>query len=257
MSTNKITNLGAPTVASDAATKTYVDGLVSGGPFVPLSGGIMTGSLTAPAVLTGDGSIVSPSHTFSTSTGTGMSRHSSGALDFSIAGVQCARVQSTGVSIPGNLFVNTNNTSGGGVVLSDDGDIVDLNTGYCAMRFTSGVQIYSTNGGGSAVITLAASGIGTATNWIATSDKRLKTNIRELPIDRAIHFVLNVEGKLFNKNGEPDIGFIAQEVLPHFPEIVKEDSTGMLGLNYGAITAIHQQVLRYLLTDKLMQQEGK
>jgi len=43
MGTSKITNLGTPTVSTDAATKAYVDTAATG--FVPLAGGTMTGSL--------------------------------------------------------------------------------------------------------------------------------------------------------------------------------------------------------------------
>jgi len=92
---------------------------------------------------------------------------------------------------------------------------------------------------------LTIAGTGTGVNWIATSDSRLKTNVREIPIDQAIGFVADVAGKLFDKRGEPDVGFIAQEVLPYFPQLVVEDVNGILGLNYGAITAIHQQVIRH------------
>jgi hypothetical protein len=62
-------------------------------------------------------------------------------------------------SVTNSLAVNTSNTSGQGIILSDDGDIVDLNTGYAAMRFGNGVQIYSANGGGTPVITLGSNGV--------------------------------------------------------------------------------------------------
>lgn len=48
----------------------------------------------------------------------------------------------------GTLKVSTNNATGGGLQISDDGDIVDLNDGYCSMRFGNGVKIYSANAGG-------------------------------------------------------------------------------------------------------------
>jgi hypothetical protein len=62
-------------------------------------------------------------------------------------------------SVTNSITVNTSNTTGQGIVLSDDGDIVDLNTGYAAMRFSNGVQIYSANKGGSPVITLGSNGV--------------------------------------------------------------------------------------------------
>jgi len=60
--------------------------------------------------------------------------------------------------IPGNLYVNSADTTGGGIILSNDGDIVDLNDGYCSMRFSYGVRILSGNRSGSAVITLGSNG---------------------------------------------------------------------------------------------------
>ena len=58
-----------------------------------------------------------------------------------------------------NLLVSTNNTTGGGIIFADDGDIVDLNDAYCSMRFSYGVRIYSANRGGSPVITLKNDGL--------------------------------------------------------------------------------------------------
>jgi hypothetical protein len=58
----------------------------------------------------------------------------------------------------GNLHISINNATGGGLILADDGDIVDLNDGYCAMRFSAGVRIHSGNRTGGAVITLGSNG---------------------------------------------------------------------------------------------------
>lgn len=57
-----------------------------------------------------------------------------------------------------NLIVSTNNTTGGGIIFADDGDIVDLNDAYCTMRFTSGIRITNANRGGSVVHELNANG---------------------------------------------------------------------------------------------------
>lgn len=45
------------------------------------------------------------------------------------------------VTIPGNLKISTNNISGGGLFLADDGSIVDNNDGYATMRFIKGIRI--------------------------------------------------------------------------------------------------------------------
>lgn len=69
------------------------------------------------------------------------------------------RVTSPGIiTFTKSIQLNADNTSGGGLILSDDGDFVDLNTGYGAFRFTSGIQVYSGNRSGSAAITLESGG---------------------------------------------------------------------------------------------------
>ena len=73
------------------------------------------------------------------------------------------------VSLSGNLTVSSGNATGGGIILADDGDIVDLNDGYCAMRFSNGVRIYSGNRTGNAVITLGSNGTITVGSVSATS----------------------------------------------------------------------------------------
>jgi hypothetical protein len=74
------------------------------------------------------------------------------------------------VRVANNLYVSTNGTTGGGIILADDGDIVDMNDAYCAMRFSSGVRIYSANRGGSPVITLHANGNVYASALIDSND---------------------------------------------------------------------------------------
>jgi hypothetical protein len=64
----------------------------------------------------------------------------------------------TSLTLTGNLTVSSGNTTGGGIILADDGDIVDLNDAYLSLRFSAGVRIFSANRGGSAVITLANTG---------------------------------------------------------------------------------------------------
>lgn len=81
-----------------------------------------------------------------------------------VGGANSIATNTTVTTITGNttinksLTVSADNTTGGGIILSDDGDIVDLNDGYCSMRFSLGTRIYSGNKSGSAVITLGNDG---------------------------------------------------------------------------------------------------
>lgn len=65
---------------------------------------------------------------------------------------------SNNLTVSKNLTVSADNTTGGGIILSDDGDIVDNNDGFCSMRFSNGVRVFSGNKTGSAVITLSSNG---------------------------------------------------------------------------------------------------
>lgn len=56
----------------------------------------------------------------------------------------------------GNLHVSAGNTTGGGINLSDDGDIVDMNDGYMTTRFSLGMRQTNTAYGGTVVNQLAA-----------------------------------------------------------------------------------------------------
>lgn len=58
----------------------------------------------------------------------------------------------------GSLHISTNNANGGGLILSDDGDFVDLSNGYGTFRFTNGIDIYSGNKSGSSAIRLKSNG---------------------------------------------------------------------------------------------------
>jgi len=73
------------------------------------------------------------------------------------------------VVVSGNITANQTSTVGSGFKLSSVGDIVDAGTGYGAMRFTNGIQIYSQASGGSPVITLRNSGRIDASNVVTAA----------------------------------------------------------------------------------------
>ncbi len=75
----------------------------------------------------------------------------------------------------------------------------------------------------------------------ATSDRRLKENIR--PLERSLEKVLALRGVRFHwKQDSPKtdrIGFIAQDVEPVLPELVFTNPTdGFMGVNYAEMTAV-------------------
>ena len=136
-----------------------------------------------------------------------------------------------------SIHLNADNQTGQGIRLSDDGDIVDLNDGWCSMRFSNGVQVHSGNGqlgttpnawrvrlnnGGAIQCT------GNITAFV--SDERLKTDIKriESPLEkllslRGFTYKFNDLAKSMNEDygDEIQVGVSAQEVKKVLPEAVK------------------------------------
>ncbi len=132
--------------------------------------------------------------------------------------------------LSGNLVVSSSNAQAGGIILSDDGDIVDMNDGYCSMRFTAGVIVKSGNRTGDGRIWLRSDGQILATNNIIGyySDERLKekTGIIENPIEKVkslegFYYKENEIAKSFGfKNNNQQIALSAQDVQKVVPEAV-------------------------------------
>ena len=74
----------------------------------------------------------------------------------------------------------------------------------------------------------------TAEDFTLSSDVRLKDNI--IPLIPAKLRPVSFDWK---KSGSHDIGFIAQEVEEHYPEVVVTDDNGIKSLSYSKITAIN------------------
>jgi len=135
------------------------------------------------------------------------------------------------INITGSIAVSKNNAAGGGIILADDGDIVDLNDGYCSMRFSSGVRVRSGNRSGSVRHTLHSNGTFSATGDVIAfaSDNRLKTI--EGRVENALDIVDKLNGYYYHFNelaGEFEydtksrhVGVSAQEVEAVLPEVVK------------------------------------
>lgn len=95
----------------------------------------------------------------------------------------------------------------------------------------------------------------------STSDARLKDNV--VPISNALEKILQLRGVIWTWNPEyrakklaespnavmsPEIGVIAQEVLPVFPELVTERADGYLAVDYPRLTAVLIEAVKELST---------
>jgi len=87
-----------------------------------------------------------------------------------------------------------------------------------------------------------------AGNYDSPSDIRLKDNIEKL-VD-VLPKVLKIEPVYFefkNKHSHPkgrNIGFIAQEIEPLFPELISTDASGYLSIDYSKMSAILVQAIK-------------
>ncbi|MFZ9767196.1 MAG: tail fiber domain-containing protein [Candidatus Limnocylindrus sp.] len=186
---------------------------------LPLSGGTMSGTITSTANSIAIGSAGGVTR--------GYLYNDASAMGFLTNGGSWAAYVPYGTNnwtVTGNITVSSGNATGGGIILADDGDIVDLNDGYCAMRFSNGVRIHAGNRTGGAVIALGNGGNivanGNVTAYGSASDIRLKENIT--PITGALDKVDALSGYYFNYKGKQDrlIGVIAQEAERVLPEVV-------------------------------------
>jgi hypothetical protein len=149
---------------------------------------------------------------------------------------------SNNIAATGGLAVNYANI---GTNLTATGDIAAVN-----MAATGGLSATYVNiGQGLTVTGTIAAGALTANfvtfneaigNVTAPSDLRLKKDITALPSSLSKIMALrpvSYDWKNPTYGKSRQIGFIAQELRKHFPELVREDSKGMLSVNYAALVS--------------------
>ncbi len=94
-----------------------------------------------------------------------------------------------------------------------------------------------------------------AGDWLANSDARLKTNIRQLNSEQVLQKLLSLQGVTYewadDKTGtqRPDgiqYGFTAQNIQQVFPSLVEEDALGYLQTAYGTYDAMYVEAIRAL-----------
>jgi hypothetical protein len=93
---------------------------------------------------------------------------------------------------------------------------------------------------------VTVAGIMTAAGYAASSDARLKTNVKI--VDHALDALAKMRGVRFNwkSSGAPSMGVIAQEVEKVFPEIVATDPAGMKSVTYDAMSGVFIEAIKEL-----------
>ncbi len=113
--------------------------------------------------------------------------------------------------------------------------------------YITGVLILTVNANGiSTNGTITATNTITGSDIIATSDRRLKTNVEN--ISNALATVRKLRGVKFNRKGSDrrHLGFIAQETKEHVPEVVFGDNDEILGISYGNMVALLVEAVKEL-----------
>lgn len=193
------------------------------------TGNFTCGTLTASGTVIGGGGNLQAGATAGNNT----------TLNFS--GVMSTnRTLAPGTSYAQSLLTLTG-SFGGGLVLNDPSG--GSNWG---MYSASGTLIFGNNGGSGGLAsksTLSTGGIWTAVDFSATSDMRLKDNVKRLR--RGLHELKKMLPREYDKfeNFEKvgphkeEVGFIAQEVEKVLPEAVSEHD-GVKSVSYGQIIAL-------------------
>jgi hypothetical protein len=100
----------------------------------------------------------------------------------------------------------------------------------------------------------SSSGALTASNFVTTSDKRLKSEIQ--PIKEGLKIIKQFTSYSYIKGGEKESGFIAQEVKEVIPHAVYENNDGYLSMSDRSVLAhMHKAILE--LEEKLVAIEEK
>ena len=143
---------------------------------VKTSGTITAGAITYPNVAGTNGYVLTTngSNTASWTAPSGVDLTTAQT----IGGVKTFSAASTVVN--NNLTVNAAGASGQGIILSDDGDIVDNNDGSATFRFTAGVKINNGNktAGTTTAITLANNGNITTTGSLTAAGNIIAAGIK-------------------------------------------------------------------------------
>ncbi len=102
----------------------------------------------------------------------------------------------------------------------------------------NGWGMYVAADGNARIFLNGTTGKGVAIDWIATSDERLKQNIR--PFGNVLDKILGMRGSLslfdWKTGAKDDVGYTAQRLRSHFPNFVQEGET--MGVSYGKLSAV-------------------
>ena len=232
--TNQISpNIGGTVVTADGAEINKLDGLsTTAAELGALAGTGVT--VTNVTNLVGFSNAFTSLPSTDGTSGQVLSTDGAGNLSFTTIAAGSTLTAGSGIDITNDaISVETDLRDGITAVGRDTNDYMAINTTSFTWYINGGQEL-----------TLNSSGDLTATgNVTAYSDERLKTNIHT--VEDALNMVCDMRGVFFEKDGQPSVGVIAQEMQKSLPEVVHDDGE-YLSVAYGNIVGVLIEAIKEL-----------
>lgn len=219
-------NLGLGTMAVEAASD-YLTAASAASTYAALSGASFTGAVSMAADLAVD-------------TNTLFVDVSEGRVGVGEAAPSAELEINGSIRLKGTAIVESN----GNLTLGADYD--NNNGASSSIIFeNNGVESGRFNDSGDLVCVKDV----TAVDFNATSDERLKDNIKLCDYGLAEVLKMNPRQYDWKATGEHDFGFVAQELMQIIPEAVKEKEDGFKTVSYGKLVAVMAAAIQELSTE--------
>ena len=235
--TNQISpNIGGTVVTADGAEINKLDGLsTTAAELGALAGTGVT--VTNVTNLVGFSNALTSLPSTDGTSGQVLSTDGAGNLSFTTIAAGSTLTAGSGIDITNDaISVETDLRDGITHIGRDANDYMAINTTSFTWYINGGQEL-----------NLDSSGNLTATgNVTAYSDERLKTDIHT--VDDALNTVCNMRGVFFEKDGQPSVGVIAQEMQKALPEVVHDDGE-YLSVAYGNIVGVLIEAIKELKSE--------
>jgi hypothetical protein len=211
----------------------------------------VNGTAKATTILSGNGTVSAPAYAFSDDTNTGIFRPFPDTLAFSEGGVERMRINSSGnvgvgvtsilakLHVNGNILATSNLSCSAGGVITSAGFMNSPAFAIKSWTSTSSTfyPMLDFRTSGNTIVGKIQSN-NTSTQYVTSSDERLKENIRNAEDAGAKIDAIQVRQFDWKANGlHEDYGVIAQELKEVAPEAVSEgnDEEEMWGVDYSKL----------------------
>ena len=239
--------LGCGAITAPTTTNT-INGVI-------ISNGAVSGVTTLNTITIGASGNVSGMGTLGCGAITASGSNSIGGVTLNTSNITTG----TGSSSIGGVTLNNGTLTGVTDISSTSSNAVTFSSPSTGSALTPTLRILAPSGStpgnainvsniglGSNVFTVSSNGACTGVDFIATSDRRLKTNVATL--SNALDIVKGLRGVYFTRLGQTkrSVGVIAQEVEEVLPEVVHTGDDDMKSVSYGNIVGLLIEAVKEL-----------